>query len=210
VRESLAGDDPRLRSAAASALAVAPTAESLDLHVWIAGSDPDPSGVRAAAEGLRAIALSSTGLRDAAVEALTNLATDDGRRVAALDQLRRLTPDAIPALGRRLSSRDPGIRRVAVHALARASRPDATDYVVQALGDPDPVVRRDAVEALARVGTRGVARTLADMAQNDADDSVRRAARAALRRVPGCAAAIAEPLPDTPGDAPGQGDGHER
>jgi HEAT repeat protein len=51
------------------------------------------------------------------------------------------------------------------------------------LGDADASVRQLAVTVLSRLGTRGVARSFAELAASDPSEGVRRAAEIALRRM---------------------------
>ena len=91
-------------------------------------------------------------------------------------------PAAIPWVGECLSSRDPHVRRAVVEALGRLSHPTASAYVRNALEDSDASVRQVAVMVLSGLGTRGLARSFAELARTDPSERVRRAADAALRR----------------------------
>ena len=86
------------------------------------------------------------------------------------------------AFGGCLSSRDPHVRRAVIEALGRLSHPTASAYIRGALEDSDPAVRQAAVATLAGLGTRGMARSFAEIARTDPSAAVRRAAEAALRR----------------------------
>ena len=110
------------------------------------------------------------------------MASDPVRRAEAIGALARLSPAAIPRVGECLSSRDPHVRHAVVEALGRLSHPTASTYVRTALEDGDAAVRQHAVIVLSRLGTRGLARSFADLARMDPSEGVRRAADAALRR----------------------------
>ena len=117
-----------------------------------------------------------------AIAALAAVAGDPARRADVVAALARVPAPAIPRVGEALSARDPHVRHAVVEALGRLSHPVASAYVRSALEDSDPAVRQHAVVVLARLGSRGVARSFADLARNDPSDGVRRAADAALRR----------------------------
>lgn len=103
-------------------------------------------------------------------------------RADALDALAHLAPAALPELTAALSADDPVVRRGVVEALSRLSHPVASACLRRALTDGDAVVRRTAVAALSRVGSRGLGRQLAALAQSDPSPAVRHAAANALHR----------------------------
>jgi HEAT repeat protein len=70
-----------------------------------------------------------------------------------------------------------------IEALGRKAHPAASAYLLTALGDADASVRQLAVTVLSRLGTRGVARSFAELAASDPSEGVRRAAAIALRRM---------------------------
>ncbi len=117
-----------------------------------------------------------------AIAALAEVAGDPSRRADAIAALAQVSEEAIPAVGGCLSSRDPHVRRAVIEALGRLSHPTASAYIRGALEDGDPAVRQAAVATLAGLGTRGLARSFAEIARTDPSAAVRRAAEAALRR----------------------------
>src|SRR4030095_15855266 len=94
----------------------------------------------------------------------------------------QVSEDAIPAVGGCLSSRDPNVRRAVIEALGRLSHPTASAYIRGALEDSRAAVGQGAIPSLAGLGTRGMARSFAEIARTDPSAAVRRAAEAALRR----------------------------
>ena len=150
---------------------------------WTAAADKDPAVVRAAIASLTRIAASATPHAAQAVSAIAALAADLARRTDAVAALASLPEAAIPWVGDALSAREPAVRRAIVEALGRLAHPAASAYIVTALNDGDAAVRQAAVTVLSRLGTRGVARSFADLAANDPSQGVRHAAEIALRRL---------------------------
>ncbi len=145
---ALADHDPRVREMAASMLARAPGADTLDA-LAAALDDPEP-GVRAAAAaaliGHDAVHPEHVVRASATIDAL--LHSDSRSRVAGLEALTRL--DRRPS-GERLraclADPDPAVRAAAVRTLA--TDPTDLDRLVAALHDPAYVVRHVAGEVLA-------------------------------------------------------------
>ena len=77
----------------------------------------------------------------------------------------------------------PNTRRAVLEALGRLAHPTASAYVLTALEDGDASVRQLAVTILSRLGSRGVARSFAELAESDPSEGVRRAAAIALKRL---------------------------
>ncbi|MCU1385054.1 MAG: lyase domain protein repeat-containing protein, partial [Acidobacteria bacterium] len=119
----------------------------------------------------------------AAIAAIAALAGDPARRSDAISALAGVPESAIPRVGDALSSRDARVRRAVIEALGRLTHPAASAYVLTALSDSDASVRQLAVTVLSRLGTRGLARSFADLAAGDPSDAVRHAAQIALRRI---------------------------
>jgi HEAT repeat protein len=117
------------------------------------------------------------------VLAIAAVAGDPARRADAIGVLARMPDAAIPHVGAALASREPSVRRAVIEALGRRAHPAASAYLLTALGDADAAVRQLAVTVLSRLGTRGVARSFADLAASDPSEGVRRAAEIALRRM---------------------------
>jgi HEAT repeat protein len=149
---------------------------------WTAAADAEADVIRAALEGLHRIGNARTPAARQAIAALAEVAADPARRSDAIAALARVAEDAIPSVGACLSARDPHVRRAVVEALGRLSHPTASAYIRNALEDNDATVRTSAVAILAGLGTRGMARSFAELARTDPSESVRRAAAAALRR----------------------------
>jgi HEAT repeat protein len=117
------------------------------------------------------------------VAAIAAVAGDQARRADAIGVLACMPEAAIPRIGAALAAREPSVRRAVIEALARRAHPAASAYILTALSDADASVRQLAVTLLSRLGTRGVARSFADLASSDPSDGVRRAAEIALRRM---------------------------
>jgi HEAT repeat protein len=127
-----------------------------------------------------------------AIDALVRLGNSEAIQVLVeltVDALRR--PFIVPALvaaGERdieevirgLSHPQPAVRRAVIQALASMKRERASDALVGALDDQEPAVRVEAVTALIELGSGRAERKLVQMAQNDPEVAVRRAARKAL------------------------------
>ena len=183
LRRAIAAAQPARRAAAAEALARRGGPPAIELLQWTAAADTDVAVMRAAIDGLGRIGAGASAHAAAAVVALAAVAGDPVRRADAIAALATLSGPAIPRLGGALASRDPSARRAVIEALGRLAHPAASAYVLSALGDDDASVRQLAVTVLARLGTRGVARPLADLAAADPSEGVRRAAAIALRRI---------------------------
>lgn len=183
LRRALTAAQPARRAAAAAAIARRNSSPAIELLEWTAAADAEPEVMRAAIAGLVRIGAGTAPTAPQAVAALTAVAVDPTRRADAIAALAKLPEPAIPYLGAMLGSGDATVRRAAVEALGRLAHPTASAYVVTALGDDDASVRQLTVTVLARLGTRGVTRPLADLADRDPSESVRRAAAAALQRM---------------------------
>jgi HEAT repeat protein len=182
LRRALTGGNTAQRAAAAAALARWGHEPTVELLQWAAAGDADAAVVQSAIDGLSRIGGGMSPVAPHAIAALAAVAGDPARRAEAVAALARVPASAIPRVGEALSSRDPHVRHAVVEALGRLSHPVASAYLRTALEDSEPAVRQHAVVVLARLGSRGVARSFADMARNDPSDGVRRAADAALRR----------------------------
>jgi HEAT repeat protein len=182
LRRALSASDPVRRAAAADAIARWAGDQAVALLRWSAAADAEPTVVQAAIDGLLRLGNGPAPAAEEAVGALAEVASDPVRRNAAIGALARVSPAAIPWVGECLSSRDPHLRRAVVEALGRLSHPTASAYVRRALEDGDDSVRQVAVMVLSGLGTRGMARSFAELARTDPSERVRRAADAALRR----------------------------
>ncbi len=183
LRRSLAAPQPDRRAAAAEAIAHHGGPQAVELLRWKAAADDDPQVVRAAISGLSHMAVRTSPHAGSAVAAIAAVAGDPSRRAEAIAALARLPVAAIPRLGEVLSSREAAVRRAILEALGRMAHPTASAYVVAALDDGDASVRQLAVAILSRLGSRGIARSFAELAASDPSDGVRRAAALALRRL---------------------------
>jgi HEAT repeat protein len=170
------------RLAAVEALATCGGEDAVEPLQWTASADTDPGVVRAAFGALGAIANKGSTASRSAVRATLMILSDPGRRSDALAVLARLAPAAIPFVAESLGADDPHVRRDVVEVLGRLAHPAASACLQKALSDADAVVRREAVRALSRIGTRGLARRFAKMAETDSSAAVRDAAAAALSR----------------------------
>jgi HEAT repeat protein len=182
LRRALSASQASRRAAAADAIARWGREPAVPLLRWTAAADGDPVVIRAAIDGLSRIGNGPAPAAAQAIAALAAVASDPIRRNEAVTALAHLSPAAIPWVGECLSSRDPHVRRAVVEALGRLSHPTASAYVRNALEDSDASVRQVAVMVLSGLGTRGLARSFAELARTDPSERVRRAADAALRR----------------------------
>jgi len=182
LRRALSAPDAERRTAAAEALARWGKEPAVELLRWTSAADGRPDVARAAMAGLHKIGNGRTVAAPLAIAALAEVAGDPARRPDAIAAMAQVSEDAIPAVGGCLSSRDPHVRRAVIEALGRLSHPTASAYIRGALEDSDPAVRQAAVATLAGLGTRGMARSFAEIARTDPSAAVRRAAEAALRR----------------------------
>jgi HEAT repeat protein len=139
--------------------------------------------VRAAIDGLSHIGASAAPHAGDAIAAIATLAGDPARRTVAISALANVSESAIPRVGEALASREPAVRRGVIEALGRLTHPAASAYLLPALSDSDASVRQLAVTVLSRLGTRGLARSFADLAAGDPSDAVRHAAEVALQRM---------------------------
>lgn len=183
LRRALAAAPPARRVAAAEAIGRRHGAAAIELLQWTAAADTDVEVTRAAIGGLSRIGGGAGPHAAQAVAALAAVAGDPARRADSIAALAALSERTIPHLGGALESREPSVRCAVIEALGRQAHPTASAYVLGALGDEDASVRQLAVTVLARLGTRGVARPLADLADHDPSEGVRRAAAIALRRM---------------------------
>jgi HEAT repeat protein len=183
LRRAMSARQPERRAAAVEAIARHGGASAVELLQWTAAADAAPEVARAALAGLGRIGAGATPQAAAAVMAIAAVASDPARRTDVIGVLARMPEAAIPHVGAALASREPSVRRAAIEALARKTHPAASAYLLTALGDADASVRQLAVSVLSRLGTRGVARSFAQLAESDPSDGVRRAAAIALRRI---------------------------
>ncbi|MGH9140982.1 MAG: HEAT repeat domain-containing protein, partial [Vicinamibacterales bacterium] len=183
LRCALSAARPVRRVAAAEAIARRGGEGAVELLRWTAAADSEPEVMRAAIAGLSQIGVSAAPGAGQAVAAIAAIAGDPARRGEAVAALARMSESAIPRIGEALSSREPAVRRAVLEALGRLTHPTASAYILSALQDGDASVRQLAVTILSRLGSRGVARSLADLASSDPSEGVRRAAEIALRRI---------------------------
>ena len=183
LRRTLAAPQPDRRMAAADAIAHRGGPQGVELLRWTAAADEDPRVVRAAIDGLSRIAASPSPQAGEAVAAMAAVAGDAERRADAVAALARVSASTIPRLGEALSSREPSVRRAVLEALGRLAHPTASAYVLTALEDGDASVRQLAVTILSRLGSRGIARMFAELAESDPSEGVRRTAAIALKRL---------------------------
>ena len=183
LRAALSAAQPERRVAAAEAIARRGGEPAIELLQWTAAVDSDPAVTRAAIAGLSRIGASAAPFAATAIAAIAAIAGDPSRRADAIAAMARVPEAGIANVGGALASREPSVRRAVVEALGRLAHPAASSYVLSALEDGEPSVRQLAVTVLSRLGTRGVARTFAELAASDPSDGVRHAAEIALRRM---------------------------
>lgn len=157
--ERLADPDPRVREAAANALAlVAPHTPERAAGALVARlDDPEPSVRAAAAEALGSLASAGRTAFDALLDAL-------------------------------LDDPDGSVRKAAARSVGRvaAGRPDGVNALTAALGDESEFVRAEAARALGDLGpaARSAAPALRSLAETPGESEVvRRNAESALHRV---------------------------
>ena len=85
----------------------------------------------------------------------------------------------LQAIAVKLTSEDPGIRRVAVMDLVDSGEPEAVELVIQALNDPDTNVRQEAAKVVDEFEAADMADALI-AALSDNDEVVRNSAAHAL------------------------------
>ena len=141
---------------------------------------PIPSVVRAAIDGLGAVAGSTRSGSGRAIDALLAFLSDRMTREHAQRAIGGLPPARIAELSRGLQHPQPEVRTATVGVLGRFQCEEATHAVRMALDDPAPEVREAAVTTLARLGARGLEPALARLSAHDPSQAVRRAAAAAL------------------------------
>lgn len=175
VREALRHQDPRLREAAALALAFSEDSGSFD-DLTRALRDREPAVVRMAAYALGE-------MEDArAVKHLDDLlrSGDPRTRIAAASALGEIEDSrAIDPLTPLVRDRDPDVRVAAIEALGAIADRRGTAALTQALEDDLVPVRRAAAEALGEIGNPRSADALAT-SLGDSDVVVSRLAAQAL------------------------------
>jgi HEAT repeat protein len=124
-------------------------------------------------------ALAQLGNREA-IQALLELTADALRRPFILPALVAVGEKGLETVMEGLRQPNPAVRRATIQVLASMKREQATDAIVAALDDEEATVRVDAVTTLIELGSGRADRKLAQMAQNDPDVAVRRAARKAF------------------------------
>jgi HEAT repeat protein len=143
---------------------------------WVAAADADAQVARAAIAALARLATPE------AIEALITLTADAAQRESAIAALAHLGQRHINAIGRGIHHAQVSVRRAVVEALGRMKHQLASELLIQALDDADASVRLATVKALAHLGSRSAEKRLIQMAHNDTDAAVRRAAQRALQR----------------------------
>jgi len=183
LEKAIKSGDPFKRRAAIRALPTRSTARAAELLAWAAGLDDPPDLPRLLLDSLAQMAARDDDTaRNAAVTALTKLATTAERRDAALRALAGLPERVVPELAEALHGSRTKTKLTVVEALARMRHPRASEALRIALDDEDPAVRRAAVAAFGRLGTRAAAEDISRLATADPDPRVRRLADAMCRR----------------------------
>lgn len=173
---ALATASPERRIDVLRALAQHGGPQAVESLGHLAGTEGDERVAHAAIDALGQLATAD------AIGILVELCADPERREACVDALAHLGEERAPALAAGLCHADRDVRRAMVEALARMKHAAATEQLCTALDDPEPAVRLEAVTALGNLAGHGAQRRLAALAAADSDPTVRRAARAALRR----------------------------
>jgi HEAT repeat protein len=205
--DELGSEEPEIREAAATALgrvgdprAVEPLAELLEdgtvsdrraaLHAMIELGGPeavqllenllaseDPHGRELALRGLGRL-----GGREHA-DAIASSCKDPDERVrqAAIELLPEVIGDAaVPEIVEALRSGTPRVRAKAAQSLTRIAGSEAIAALREALGDPDAWTRYFAVRGVGELKDAASVETLREMAESDAAEQVRVAARETL------------------------------
>lgn len=183
LKTALRSDEVVVRLAAVSGLRASGSVEAIEGLAWTAAADGDEGVGRAAVDALGELARRSNSTGSTAVAALLTIAAEPHLRATAVSSLAVLPELRIPSVVDGLDHARPDVRRATIAVLERMKHPDASAAIQRALDDDDATVRESAIAALERLGTRGVARKLGAMAQDDPSRAVRRAAAAALGRV---------------------------
>src|SRR5579884_2797577 len=148
----------------------------IELLEQIAANDPDPDASSAAINELASI-----GSADA-VASVVRLTAQPSLRERCIVALAAADNNCLDNIGAGLQHPQFEVRRAIIEALSRKRHPRASHLLGQALDDEAAPVRLSAVLALARLGSHHSERKLALMGTNDADPTVRSAARKALER----------------------------
>lgn len=183
LKAALRSDEPTLRLAAVTSLRAGSFDAAVDALAWTAATDRNDGIARAAVGALGGLARRSSDMASAAVDALLAVATEPRLGDAASSALAALPASRIARVAAGLAHARPDVRRTTIGVLGRMKHPDASSAICGALDDDDPTVREAAIVSLERLGTRGIGRRLAVMADADPSRVVRRAASAALGRV---------------------------
>lgn len=175
--------DAAMRSAGVAALCSSALPEAIETLAWIAGADSDDAVSSEALEAIGVLARRSTDASASAISALLSISADPRLQERAVSALGVLPASRVSMVARGLAHANPDVRCATIRALTRMKHPDASEAIRSALQDDDATVREAAVLAVERLGSRGVGRTLAAIAQDDPSPAVRRAAASALGRV---------------------------
>lgn len=171
---ALESADSRRRVAALGALGASGRAEAVAAVQRVAAAFTNP-------EAATAIDVLGHLPVPEAVDALLALVALPAHRDACVAALARAAEGQLDRVARGL--RDPrlDVRRAVIDALARARAPRAAEWLSAALEDAEALVRFAALTALAHIAISPKQQRLANLAEGDPDQAVRRAARTSLQ-----------------------------
>ncbi|EDN66650.1 PBS lyase HEAT-like repeat [Beggiatoa sp. PS] len=149
--------------------------ESIQALQQIAATDEDNQIVQTVIETLAQLATSE------AVAALIALTTYPSRREASVNALSQLGEAQIDAIAQGLQHAQPAVRSATVDALTRMKNPFVNPYLIMALADNDALVRLAAITALGHLNLHDAEQKLSQIASEDSNLAVRRAAQKVLR-----------------------------
>jgi HEAT repeat protein len=182
LEDAVHSSDMAVRRGAVQALAQLTTHRAVGTLSWAARADEPSDLARRAIDSLGHLAAAShRSVRDAALDAVVELAAAPLTRSAAIAQLAAL-PDAVDHLACGLSSPREATRIAVAEGLARMRTRHASEALVAALHDPSAAVRSVAVSAFGRLGAPVAAEAIANLSTDDPDAGVRRLAAAVCRR----------------------------
>ena len=141
---------------------------------WVAAADTDAGLVQAAIDALTRLATPESGA------VLIELTVEQTKRSACIAALVKLGSRHMDNLARGLTHPHPGVRGAVVEALTRLKHPRASELLSAALEDSEKSVRLAAVTALGYLGNPMARPKLAILARTDPDTAVRRAAQQML------------------------------
>jgi HEAT repeat protein len=149
--------------------------ESIQALQKIAAINEDNQIVQTVIETLAQLATTE------AIHALIALTTYPSRREASVNALSQLGESQIDTIAQGLQHEQPAVRTATIDALVRMKNPFVSQYLVMALADNEALVRLAAITALGHLNLHGAEQKLSQIASEDTNLAVRRAAQKVLR-----------------------------